>query len=788
MANLAALKPLTRYAWGILVAVAIFGTGNLAGAATYTVTNTFDSGPGSLRAALGNAVGGDTIEFDADLAGGIISLQTPLDTLDVNLTLNATTAPGLRITGSPFVIDSGATVSFLGDATLVGDVDVVLGALVMQGNISGDTTVATGSQLTLFGTLNGDVTVDAGGTLVGDIVVGNGRSFSIAGSVIGDTTVRSGGALVLTGTLVGDVTVETGGTLAGNIVVRNSQSFLIAGTVTGDTTIRSGGTLNLTGTLGGNVTIDSGGTLVGDIVVGAMKEYQVNGILNGGTVIQQGGTLSGSGTITGITTSNGRLNARTATSDIATLAFGNDLNINGGTMQVDVNAGGTEAGVNNDLYTVNGDVGINGGTLEIKTISANFLDGVTYTFLQSTGTISGAFDSIIDDLPFFEMSMFYLENSVSFRINEVDASFEQIATGCNQASVGAYLDYFKPIAVDDLNDVIDALRRSNTAQVRAGLDQLGGQIYPTLINSQLQQTSFSLAMLRDQLVLDNLHRQTDVGSRAWVRGYGIGGDTEQDSCGTQGYTYSLGGTEIALQRGFEGGVDLGVFTNLSWSRVNTGAVGQRADVEGVQLGGTAQYTGDFVYVLGIGGAGYQEYDVNRNISIAGGMVDRVARSKFDGQQGFGYFESGLILATGAMNWSPYSSIQFISVDQGDVRETGAGSVNLVGRSLSTDSVRSILGLSLQESAPTGLGLATTKVRIGWMHEYADTNERFEARFIDEDRFFEVQGVDHGRDWAVIGCNLQWALFQHSTALFAYQGQANTYQALHAGALGIEVRW
>ncbi|HEU0208269.1 MAG TPA: hypothetical protein VFQ78_04745 [Candidatus Udaeobacter sp.] len=44
--------------------------------ATITVTNTNDSGPGSLRQALADADDGDTITFDSALAGQTITLTT----------------------------------------------------------------------------------------------------------------------------------------------------------------------------------------------------------------------------------------------------------------------------------------------------------------------------------------------------------------------------------------------------------------------------------------------------------------------------------------------------------------------------------------------------------------------------------------------------------------------------------------------------------------------------------------------------------------------------------------
>ena len=43
-------------------------------AATVTVLNTNDNGPGSLRQALVDAAPGDTIDFDASLSGATIRL------------------------------------------------------------------------------------------------------------------------------------------------------------------------------------------------------------------------------------------------------------------------------------------------------------------------------------------------------------------------------------------------------------------------------------------------------------------------------------------------------------------------------------------------------------------------------------------------------------------------------------------------------------------------------------------------------------------------------------------
>lgn len=176
----------------------VFATQSLS-AATLTVTNTDDSGPGSLRQTIADAASGDTIVFDASLdgatirlgAGGTLLIDKPL-TIDASALPNRITLSGDR--NSDGLPDSGDVTAFSISLPSASDIAAFTALRITGTDLSPDRAggihCATGSiHLTnceLFschGTAGGGIRIAGGDLSMTDCVVTDCTSRSHGGGV-----------------------------------------------------------------------------------------------------------------------------------------------------------------------------------------------------------------------------------------------------------------------------------------------------------------------------------------------------------------------------------------------------------------------------------------------------------------------------------------------------------------------------------------------------------------------------------------------------------------------------
>lgn len=204
--------------------------------AILTVTNTYDSGAGSLRDAIGSAGAGDTVVFAAGVSGQV-ALLTPLS-IGQSLSIEGPGAASLTLDGrnSVRVIDVTA-----GDVTLSG-ITIANGSTTGTG---AGVQVANGASLTV-----------ADSTFTGNAAANGGAIANLVGSTVSidrctfranTTTGVGGGAVIVQGTA--DIRDST---FAGNTAPINGGAL----------NVQSSATLSLiNSTLSGNISGSLGGAI-----------------------------------------------------------------------------------------------------------------------------------------------------------------------------------------------------------------------------------------------------------------------------------------------------------------------------------------------------------------------------------------------------------------------------------------------------------------------------------------------------------------------------------------------
>jgi predicted outer membrane repeat protein len=310
-------------------------------AATFTVSNLNDSGPGSLRQAIldaNSAAGADTIEFQGGLSGtitltsGQLTIDDPTGgSLTINgpgaqvLAVNGNNASGvLSITSADTVTISGLTITG-GNNAFGGGINNAGTLTLTNSTVSGNTASGLGGGIMNLGTLIITSSTITGNTATAGGGIRNDGTLTITSSTISGNTAFVGGGIYNFGPLTitsSTVSGNTAGGFGGGI--SNFDSLTITNsTITGNTAMLTFGggifdsgilkithstiTGNTAGSLGGGIYAGTAVSLKGSIVANNTATSgnapdisgQVSGTFN---LIENttGATISGSNNITGV--------------------------------------------------------------------------------------------------------------------------------------------------------------------------------------------------------------------------------------------------------------------------------------------------------------------------------------------------------------------------------------------------------------------------------------------------------------------------------------------------------
>ncbi|MEI7852918.1 MAG: hypothetical protein WCJ06_04370, partial [Planctomycetota bacterium] len=410
----------------------------------YIVTNTLDSGRGSLRQAIDDAnatADDDVIEFNISSGTNpyIIILNSALpNILDASssgtLTITGLGAPSLTISGSDPINPNNSTRNF-NIFSIDSDGDLSISGVT----VSGAQTSGNGGAFNNSGTLkvsNSTISGNTAGDNGGGIYNEMGGTLKVSMSIIsGNKADDSGGGIYNSGTLtVNDSTLsgntakfgggiynDTGGTLTvsnstfsknlaatGGGIQNNSSLTVIDSTISGNTVNRGGGIYN-----------DFGGTLkINNTIISGNTAKYGGGIYTRGILTVSNSTISGNTANRG-----GGIRNNDTLTVIGSTISGNTAKYGGGIY-------------NSDILTVIG-----------STISGNAAKYGGGIFIDMDGTLTVTNSTILGNTPdnimdegadkFFEVSS--PSAAVPFPLNNSITKDLAILTGITQATLPDYV-------------------------------------------------------------------------------------------------------------------------------------------------------------------------------------------------------------------------------------------------------------------------------------------------------------------------------------------------------------
>ncbi|WP_100174631.1 autotransporter outer membrane beta-barrel domain-containing protein [Bradyrhizobium nitroreducens] len=639
--------------------------------------------------------------------------------------------------------------------------------------------------------------IAGGNTLINGGTISGGFFIAIQGSSGSDTIFNSGtisgggsGAIELNG---GDdlLGLAPGATITGNVRGGSGTDTLNFGSV-------GSASFDL-GNLGPGLQYDefeqlkkngtSVWTLTGTTAFTGATSVDAGGLIVNGTlpsvVTVNGGYLGGIGTVGGIVLNNGGMVA--PGNSIGTLNVSGNVTFNAGsTFQVEINPGGQS-----DKIAATGTATLNGGTVQIVPLGAGFLANTQYTILTATGGVSGTFATLTTSGgPLVSGQLSYDANNVYFILQQIGGFGTLSGLTPNQTAVAGALDQAQSGGVSgSLGTAINTLAALGTSGIKAGLDDLAGQVHADgrrftadqadmfqsfMWNAGTQARGESVRMSAsayaeapaDPIGKALRGRRAAPVQSVWFGGYG-NWDKVAASSIAFGTSTTVGGAALGVDLwqmpDFTAGLAIGASTGqlrvagrADRIEANAGHAGfyARGEAGGFNLASAISYS-------------FAALDSSRTIAFLGETATASSRaSTFAASLGIARpFETGW-----GFTAEPFAKADWYATSQGSLSETGAPGVNQLVRGGRLDVGYGTAGLRTNHrmTMPNGHAArfgATVAVR----HEFtgaATTTAALEgAPFIP----FAITGVERARTVALTGAEIRWDLTASTSLKASYEG-------------------
>ncbi|WP_187326995.1 autotransporter domain-containing protein [Martelella lutilitoris] len=598
----------------------------------------------------------------------------------------------------------------------------------------------------------GVLTVADGGTVraMNAFSIGTRGTLNI-GAAAGEAAVAAGNI---------DTALIDFGTGSGKIVFNHTNAdYTFASAITG-----AGGVAVYSGTtiLTGKSSYTGGTDVFGGKLV-------VNGAI-GAVNVSAAAMLVGSGTV-GDTVISGVV---APGNSIGTMNVAGDLRLGDGAVyQVEVNDGGADAGINNDLLKIAGAATIDKGASLVVLAERSGDTGAgydpinVYTVVTAEGGITGGFGSVSENFAFLDSYLGYDAANVYLTLQRNDVDFVDEARTPNQKATAQGLDSLPPDTA--LYRSILGLYENEAPQI---FDALSGEIHAsanTVLRDEPKEIEKAILSRINAAFAADAAQNGETFSEdpvsVWFNALGgLGryqGDGNAHTVDTSSGGALFGGDARVGQDWL-----FGLTGGYMHSSIDEKGFTVSADTDSYYIGGYGStQAGPFNLSLG-GSFGHHAISTKRTVPFVG--LSEQLNADYDAQTLQAFAETGWRFGDEAGYVQPFAAASYVNLKTDGFSETG-GMAALHAASQTQDLWTTTLGLRAGRDIMLGETAARLSGHAGWQHAYGDLNGISVMAF-DGGSSFGISGVPTARDAALLGVGLSFDLSNEANLSLGYDGQ------------------
>ncbi|RDS85623.1 autotransporter serine protease [Dyella psychrodurans] len=304
----------------------------------------------------------------------------------------------------------------------------------------------------------------------------------------------------------------------------------------------------------------------------------------------------------------------------------------------------------------------------------------------------------------------------------------------------------------------------NVAAMQQSLNSLSGQMYAASAAMTFEAIDADTQALSDRFdaLLDHPQLMASGKFQSWTQNLGYQGSFSRSGYDSLGF--QLNGSMIGGDRSLGNGGIVGYA--ISQSR-GLGNLAQTADqgfsraLEGMVYGGVVQ--GNW-YAMGRFGVGSDWQDTRREL-ILGSQTAGVS-SFSNGSYDVVYGESGFRFNVGNWKLTPYSSLEYASIERNGFNELGGDGFGLMSGTQSIQRWQAGLGVrGSREWLMANGGKLSLQARLLWQDALAMHGVVPNASFTALQQFTPVDGIGLSRYGSVAGLSLNWEFSKRSNLSF-----------------------